>query len=87
MENLENIEINGEIQTVIEQIAENYKNAIRNANAVATSNMLNFTYYPEINGKWFEVIFEMPKSKNGFPYWRAVYFPSLAATVKVNLRF
>lgn len=72
MANLENIEITGDIQRVIEQIANNYKNAIKNANAVATSNMLNFTYYPEINGKWFEVVFEMPKSKNGFPYWRVV---------------
>lgn len=66
------IQITNEIQNVIKQIAIRYKDAIENADATASLKMWDFKYYPEINGNWFEVVFEMPLSKNGFPYWRVV---------------
>lgn len=63
---------NNEIRDIVKQIAFVYKDAIEHADATATLKMWDFNYLTEFDGRWFNVIFEMPLSKNGFPYWRAI---------------
>lgn len=58
------MEVTQEIQTLINQIAQLYRDAIRNSGHSATGNLENFKTNTKFDGKWFEVTFDLPT------YWK-----------------
>lgn len=60
------IQITPDIQNVVEQLANAYRNTLRSEGKVATGNLVNFTTSIAQDDKWFSVIFNLPD------YWKYV---------------
>lgn len=66
------MEITDDIRNVAGKIANLYKDRIEDAGAYATLKLWDFTWDIEMDGRYVTIVFNLPLSNNGFPYWRAI---------------
>lgn len=60
------IEITPDIENVVEQLANAYRNTLRQEGKVASGELVNFTTSIAQDDKWFSVVFNLPD------YWKYV---------------
>ena len=60
------IEVTNEILQVVNQIADAYRNTLKEEGKVASGNLVNFTTEIKQEGKWFSIIFNLQD------YWKYV---------------
>lgn len=60
------VEVTSDILQVVNQIADAYRETLRQENKVASGNLVNFTTEIKQEGKWFSITFNLPD------YWKYV---------------